>query len=87
VTDVYTHVAGLALMVTGVIWSNEVVGKMARMVHLPFKVGWNSSTAGRQSGAVIREYRAKFGNGPLFLSFIAGVGIFALGGMVFVFSR
>ena len=74
-------------MVTGVIWSNEAVGKMARVVHLPFKVGWNSSTAGRQSREVIRKYRATLGNGPLFLSLIAGVGVFGLGGIMFVFSK
>jgi alkanesulfonate monooxygenase SsuD/methylene tetrahydromethanopterin reductase-like flavin-dependent oxidoreductase (luciferase family) len=87
VTDVYTHAAGMVLMVTGVISSNEAVRKMARKVHLPFEVGCHSSTADRQSRAVIRRYRAKFGNGRLFLSFIAGVGIFGLGGMMFVFGK
>jgi hypothetical protein len=82
-----THVAAYALLVTGVIWSNEAVKKMARVVHLPFEVGWNSSTASRQSRAVIKKYRAKFGNGPLFLNFIAGLGICVLGGMMFVFIK
>jgi hypothetical protein len=74
-------------MITGVIWVNEAVRRMARVVHLPFEVGWNSSTASRQSREVIRKYRAKFGNGPLYLSFIAAVGIFVLGGMMFVFIK
>jgi hypothetical protein len=87
VTDVYTHAAGLALMVTGVIWSNEAVRKMARRVHLPFEVGFRSSRADRQSREAIGKYRAKFQNGPLFWSFIAGIGIFGLGGIMFVLGK
>ena len=86
-TNAYTHVAGLTLMVAGVIWSNEAVRKMAKMVRLPFEVGCHSSTVDRQSREVIREYRAKFGNGPVFLSFIAGLGICGLGGMIFIFIK
>jgi hypothetical protein len=74
-------------MVTGVIWSNEAVRKMSKRVHLPFEVGCHSSTSDRQSRAVISKYRAKFGNGPLFLSFIAGIGLCGFGFMMGFFSR
>jgi len=74
-------------MVAGVIWSNEAVKKMAKMVHLPFQVGWKSNSTDRQARAVIGKYRATFGNGSLFVSFIAALAAFGIGGVMFVFGR
>ena len=79
--------AGFVLMVAAVIWSNEAVNKMAKLVRLPFEVGMHSSTTDRQAWSAIREYRARFGNGPLLLSFIAALMTFAIGGIMFVVRK
>lgn len=73
---------GFTLMVGAVIWSNIVVSRMAKRMRVSWHV--KDDQASRRA---IREYRLKYGNGPLFRDFVIACGIAGVGAVVMIFGN
>jgi len=78
---------GLAVLIVGAILSNLAVSKMAKIVRVKWAVGFRSSAADSRSREVIRKYRAKYGNGPLFRNLVIAYGLAGIGAVVLIFGR
>jgi len=73
---------GLAVLVAAVILSNVAVRKMAKLVHVHWRVksDWAAFEA-------IGKYRKQYGNGPLFWNLVVAYGLVVIGGVMLVAGR
>ena len=86
--NIVTYWAGLGVLITGAILANVVVSKMAKIVRVKWAVGFKGdSGADRRSREVIRKYRAKYGNGPLFRNLVIAYGLAGIGAIVLIFGK
>jgi hypothetical protein len=72
---------GMAVLVIGAILSNLAVSKMAKIVKLHWEVEFKSS---RYSKKVIRQYREKHEDGPLYRDLKIAYWICGIGGAMAV---
>ncbi len=72
---------GMAVLVSGAILSNLAVSKMAKIVKLHWEVEFKSS---RYSKKVIRQYREKHEDGPLYRDLKIAYWICGIGGAMAV---
>jgi hypothetical protein len=75
---------GMAVLVSGAILSNLAVSKMAKIVKLHWEVGYKSGAADRRSRKVIRQYREKHEDGPLYRDLKIAYWICGIGGAMAV---
>jgi hypothetical protein len=72
---------GMAVLGTGAILSNLAVSKMAKIVKLHWEVEYKSSRISRK---VIRQYREKHEDGPLYRDLKIAYWICGIGGAMVV---
>jgi hypothetical protein len=72
---------GMAVLVSGAILSNLAVSKMAKIVKLHWEVEYKSSRISRK---VIRQYREKHEDGPLYRDLRIAYWICGIGGAMAV---
>ena len=72
---------GMAVLVIGAILSNLAVSKMARIMKLHWEVEYKSSRISRK---VIRQYREKHSDGPLYRDLKIAYWICGIGGVMVI---